>query len=149
MGKEPEMLLWRLAFQHLLISMVGFGFRVYSQQRTASSQAQEWAGLHQRFVEALLGEELTLEIDPRGRLILMDESPTSMPRDIDGDGFKETVVLSAKDAARLVREAPEDLYAAMRGAVGSWDLLPRQVTVPGRAVSGVGRSANGTCRRDR
>jgi hypothetical protein len=129
-GSQPDMLLWRLAFQHLLVSMVGFSFRVYSQQRTATRQAQEWGALHQHFVEALLAEEVILQIDPRGRLIVMDESPTSMPRDVDGDGFKETIVLSAQDASRIVRESPEDLYSLMRGVVGTWDCMPTSPASP-------------------
>jgi DNA phosphorothioation-dependent restriction protein DptH len=123
-AEQPDMLLWKLAFQHLLISMFSFGFRVYSQQSQVANQARDWSALHQRFVEAVLSEELQLEVDASGRLIVMDGSPTSVPRDIDEDGFKETIAISARDAAGIVKDVPTELYQAIRDAVGDWGFMP-------------------------
>ena len=123
-AEQPDMLLWKLGFQHLLISMLSFGFRVYSQQSQAAHQARDWSAFHQRFVEAVLSEELQLEVDMSGRLIVMDGSPTSVPRDIDDDGFKETIAISARDAAGIVKGVPSELYQAIRDAVGDWGFMP-------------------------
>jgi hypothetical protein len=125
---DSDLLLWKLAFQHLLLSMVGFGFRVYSQHRLAAQQPREWSVFHQRFVEAVLSEELKLTIDSIGRLVVIDKSPTSMPRDHDGDEFKETIVLSARDAAEIIKSKPDDLYASIQGVVGHWNLIPTSNT---------------------
>jgi len=121
---QPDMLLWKLGFQHLLISIVSFGFRVYSQQSLAARRSREWSASHQRFVEAVLSEELQLEIDPVGRLILMDGSRTSLPRDVDEDDFDETISISSLDAASIVNGDPSELFQSIREAVGDWRLLP-------------------------
>jgi len=124
---EQDMLLWKLGFQHLLISMLSFGFRVYSQQAKAVQNVKEWTALHQRFVEAVLSEELQLEVDGIGRLVVIDNSPTSVPRDIDDDGFKETIVISLSDAGCMIKGDPSELYQAIRGAVGDWGFMPTGV----------------------
>lgn len=123
---QPDLLLWKLALQHLVLSVVGFGFRVYSQHRQLSQQPREWSLYHQRFVEAVLGDELELTIDPVCRLITIDRAPTSLPRDQDQDGFKETIQLSANDAAQIVRSNAEDLYSGIRSTIGSWRLIPAE-----------------------
>lgn len=125
-AEQPDLLLWKLALQHLILSIVGFGFRVYSQHRQLAQDPRQWSLHHQRFVEAVLGDDLDLTIDPVCRLITVDRSPTSVPRDQDQDAFKETIQLSATDAANIVRANPEELYSAIRGAVGAWNLLPAQ-----------------------
>jgi len=128
-SEQPDMLLWKLGFQHLLTSILSFGFRVYSQQSQASNHSQEWTTLHQRFVAALLSEELQLEVDKVGRLIVMDGSPTSVPRDIDGDGFTEMITINAHDAACIVKGDSNELYRAIRDAVGEWRLMPPEEAI--------------------
>jgi hypothetical protein len=123
-SEESDLLLWRLALQHLILSMVGFGFRVYSQHRVVSQQPKEWAASHQRFVEAVVSNELDLQIDMTGRLVVIDRSPNSAPRDHDNDGFSETIVISAKNARDIVASVPAALYVDIRAAVGNWNLLP-------------------------
>ena len=120
----PDLLMWKLAFQHLLLSMLDFGFRVYSQQMLASNTPREWSSMHQRVLTAVLSDELKLEIDPTGRLILFDATGSSAPRDVDGDGFKETIALSAIDSGRIVREVPTELYADIRLALSDWAFFP-------------------------
>ncbi len=128
---EPEMLLWKLAFQHLLTSMIGFGFRVYSQQSTIASQRSKWSSLHARAMEAILSDEMELEIDAHGRLIVIDGSNSSGPRDSDGDGFKETIVLSHGDAASVVKDESPSIYAAIKAGLGDWGVLPKEKEVIG------------------
>lgn len=124
-ASDPEKVLWQLAFQHLLASIVTYGFRVYSQQRVARKHSDNWDHAYVRVIEAILGDECVLEIDGQGRLIVVDGSSTSGPRDIDGDGLIDTIVLSHADAAQIVVGDPVVAYSAMRASLGDWRLLPQ------------------------
>jgi DNA phosphorothioation-dependent restriction protein DptH len=116
---------WKLTFQHLLLSMVGFGLRVYSQHQLVSQQPKAWATYHERIAAAILEAEPTsIDIDEAGRLIVVDGTPESLPRDHDGDGFPETIVIAAVDAARMVSGDPRSFYDMVRSKVGNWGLMP-------------------------
>ncbi len=127
-SEEQEMVLWRLAYQNLIASMVGYGFRVYSQQLAESGRAGEWSVLHAKAMEAILSSELAIEVDAHGRLIVIDGSAASGPRDTDGDGFNETIELSQADASLIARGHSEDLYLSMHASVSTWGLLPSEST---------------------
>jgi len=122
---DPDLLLWKVAYQHLLVCMLSFGFRVYSQQRVASNQSREWTSYHARFIQAILADELKLECDTRGRLVVIDGSPSSGPRDFDDDSFRETIGLSPSDAASIVKDHPSPICSLVREKVCDWELLPR------------------------
>lgn len=124
---DQEMLIWRLAYQNLLSSMIGYGFRVYSQHLAEGGKASAWAGLHSRVMESILSAELDLEIDGNGRLIVIDGTTSSGPRDTDGDSFKETVELSQSDASLIVRGDTDAFYQSMKASIQDWELLPREV----------------------
>jgi DNA phosphorothioation-dependent restriction protein DptH len=130
LGSESDLVLWRLAFQHLLGSMLGFAFRVYSQQRLAANQSTQWTEIHARVIGALFAEEAQLEIDPVGRLMVLDKSTASAPRDVDGDMFHETLVLSPHDAASVLLAAEPDIYQLVKKRIGDWSLLPKASGVP-------------------
>lgn len=115
---------WRLTFQHLLLSMLGFGMRVYSQQQSVALNAGRWAGFHEQVSAALLLSKPPLEIDSNGRLIVIDGSTYSGPRDHDADGFSETIVISSKDASQMVGDSSEAFYEVVRAAVADWGLMP-------------------------
>lgn len=124
---DQEMLIWRLAYQNLLSSMIGYGFRVYSQHLAEGGKASAWAGLHSRVMESILSSELDVEIDGSGRLIVIDGTTSSGPRDTDGDSFKETVELSQADASLIVRGDTDAFYQAMKASLQDWKLLPRDI----------------------
>lgn len=121
---EAEISLWTLAFQHLLIAMIGYGFRVYSQQALANERSLLWTSFHQRVASAIFANEMKIEIDPRGRLIVVDTSHTSRHVDVDGDGFAETMIVSPHDASIILKEDPTSFYKMIRQALGCWQLLP-------------------------
>jgi hypothetical protein len=130
--------LWRLAYQHLLISMLDFGFRVYSQREVVRRDPEVWTRLHQQTIAAILGETAELEVDPAGRLVVFDATELSTHQDLDNDGLKETVVVSPKDAAALVLDRAASLVHNVRRAIGDWQLLPKaiyRVPSPPAAVS--------------
>lgn len=135
--EDQEMLLWRLAYQNLLTSMIGYGFRVYSQHLAEGGKIGVWSNLQSKVMEAILFSELTVEVDDRGRLIVIDGSASSGPRDTDGDGFKETIEISQADASLVVRGQSGSLYQSMKDCLGNWQLLPTtsQTAMPVPAVS--------------
>lgn len=125
-ARDPELVMWKVAFQHLVVSMISYAFRVYSQRRVATSQAKEWTQLHARCVEAIFADAMELVFDPKGRLIIVDGSSMSALRDNDADGFDETIVLCATDAASVIKDSNSQVCTEIRGRVGSWGLLPLQ-----------------------
>ncbi len=127
---QPEMTIWKLAFQHLMLSMMNFGLRVYSQQESVLRRSARWSALHLRVTGAILSDEIALEIDPVGRLIVIDGAPNSLPQDYDGDGFAETIVLSRKDAGAIVLDNANEIYDSIKARIGKWNLLPQQLPPP-------------------
>ncbi|MCD9027830.1 hypothetical protein LDO26_06385 [Luteimonas sp. BDR2-5] len=123
-------LAWKLAYQHLLLSMVGFGLRVYSQHVLAKEQTGRWASYHERIAAAMLGPTSEITIDDSGRLIVVDGSSTSNALDHDGDGFHESISVSPQDAGRIVGGDAQGFYETVRAKVGDWRLLP-----PGHTAS--------------
>lgn len=127
---DQEMLIWRLAYQNLLSSMIGYGFRVYSQHLAEGGKASAWAGLHSRVMESILSSELELDVDGNGRLIVIDGVTISGPRDTDGDGFKETIELSQVDATMIVRGDTDAFYQSTKALLQDWELLPQRTSQP-------------------
>ena len=115
---------WRLAYQHLLLSMIGFGLRVYSQHSIVGDQATRWAEYHEGIASAILCAESPIVVDGAGRLIVIDGSGISDCHDWDGDGYPESVVVSAGDAGRIVAADAQAFYDAVRAKVGEWRLMP-------------------------
>lgn len=122
--RATQSLAWKLAYQHLLLSMIGFGLRVYSQHELVREQAGRWAGYHERIAAAILGPSPEITIDLHGRLIVVDGSPLSDAHDHDGDGFRESIAISPMDAGRIVGGDAQAFYEAVRAKVGDWNLLP-------------------------
>lgn len=126
--RASKSLAWSLTYQHLLLSMIGFGLRVYSQHQAEGGQAVRWASYHEQIAAAILDPGSKPSIDLRGRLIVVDESTLSGPLDRDGDSFEETIVISSKDAGRIVVDNDsQSFYNAVRAKVEDWELLPPQL----------------------
>lgn len=123
-SEDQEMVLWRIAHQTLLTSMIGYAFRVYSQRLAAQGKSGEWSRLHARVMEAILGSQAAVQVDARGRLIVIDGSSQSGTRDTDGDGFHESIELSHKDAALFIRGEHDALCTAMKQKIGGWGMFP-------------------------
>lgn len=119
---------WQLAYQHLLLAIIGFGMRVYSQHPELTAATSEWAGFHQGIAEAILGDSRAVTVDDRGRLIIIDDSPVSDAIDRDGDGFEEVIVVGTKDAGRIVAGDAQAFYDGVKGKVADWGLGVREQT---------------------
>ncbi len=128
--RAANSLAWKLAYQHLLLSMVGFGLRVYSQQEAISKTGARWAEYHEMIASGILGPAPVTSVDSRGRLIVVDNSTQSGPRDHDGDGFAESIFISLPDAGRMVAGDAQVFYEAVRDKVGNWELLPDAAKAP-------------------
>lgn len=115
---------WKLAYQHLLLSMIGFGLRVYSQHELVSTQTERWSGYHERIAAEILAPDSSITIDESGRLLVVDGTPLSDAHDHDGDGFSESISISPKDAGKIVGGDPQEFYEAVRSKVGDWRLMP-------------------------
>lgn len=127
-----ESQLWKVAYQHLMLSMVGFGLRVYSQHPLAMANQFRWANYHERIAATILGAAPgSVQIEDRGRLIIVDASACSDCRDTDGDGMPETIVICNADAGRIAIGDASAFYDAVKTKVGHWKLLPE----PGMQVA--------------
>lgn len=122
--KGKQSLLWRLALGHLMLSMISFGLRIYGQNRTLSPDGRQWSMLHESVAAGVLGGTVDIQVDERGRLIVIDSSPVSGPSDRDGDGFPETITLSLGDASRVMVGDPVSLYSGIRQQLGDWEVEP-------------------------
>lgn len=125
-AENPELAIWRLTFNHLLISMIDFGFRVYSQRAGTPALAAQWAEAHQSVMQSILTDEANIQIDEVGRLIVIDGSGDSKTCDIDGDGFDETLVLCHSDAKKVIFGPVQDIYENIAGKLGTWKLMPEK-----------------------
>jgi DNA phosphorothioation-dependent restriction protein DptH len=125
--RASKSLVWRLAFQHLLLSMISFGLRVYSQHHLLVGQSTRWASYHEAITATILDPRSSISIDESGRLIVVDDSSQSDSYDRDGDGLEETIVISQEDAGCIIAGDTQTFYNAVRSKVGYWGLFPKQV----------------------
>lgn len=116
--------MWGIAYRGLLAALLDYGFRVYGQL-SRFLQQDEWVAQHSAALRALGSRELETRIDARGRLVLIDASNSSTMADLDEDGFKETVVLSHRDALAILKSTDGNLLAGMRAHLGTWELQPQ------------------------
>lgn len=121
-SEQPR--LWTLAYQHLLLSIIGFGLRVYSQHHDVIGHSARWSEFHERIARAILNGTDCVEVDTRGRLIILDDNPSSKPQDFDGDGFEETIIIGREDAGKVVADDPAIFYEMVRARLGDWQLMP-------------------------
>jgi len=133
-GQKSDLHLWQLTFQHLLSSIVSYGFRVYSQHVMDAANSRLWAQHHQRVIGAILADEIELDIDASGRLIVLDSSNYSGPKDYDGDGFAESITISPQDAAKIMVGDTAALYAGLKSMLGQWRLMPSRMVLTKIAI---------------
>jgi len=144
--QSKKLELWGVAWRSLLATLLDYGFRVYGQL-DQFVQYKEWAAQHSATLRSLMNNELDIEVDQRGRLIVIDDSNNSAPGDADNDGFDETIVLSHKDGFSVLAEGGGTLVQAMRRRVDHWQLKPAAAALdtdahsntPGRERINTGR----------
>jgi DNA phosphorothioation-dependent restriction protein DptH len=128
---SQESSLWGVAWRSLVGSWLDYSFRVYGQLEIFMRQ-EEWSQLNSSALAELMSENLDIEIDTRGRLFVIDHSNSSCPVDIDGDGFRETVVLSHADAFSLLTNGDSSFAASIPATLGDWGLSPESISLPSK-----------------
>lgn len=121
---EGQTVAWSLGFQHLLLSIIGFGMRVYSQHPDVLGKEAQWSLLHEQIAAAILDPAPCVSVDQRGRLVIVDDNARSGVRDRDGDGFDETITIGSADGGQIVAGDPLAFYEGVRAKVGDWGLFP-------------------------
>lgn len=123
MGQKNE--LWGIAWRSLIASWIDYAFRVYGQLDQFLRHA-DWAKLHEEVLAAVMSGVLLPEIDERGRLLVVDQSSTSGPADVDGDGFMESIVLSHPDGFSVLDSRHGQLVEGIVALLGDWELAPNR-----------------------
>ena len=115
--------LWSIAWRSLLATLIDYGFRVYGQLEQFM-QHEEWARQHSAVLRALSNGDLRVDVDCRGRLVVIDSTNSSLPQDLDGDEYPETLVMSHKDAFSLLAGDCESFVEGARARLDDWQLKP-------------------------
>jgi hypothetical protein len=135
-AKGEESVIWKLAVNHLILSMISFGLRIYGQNKAIAAIGREWASVHEALAQALLSGSMDLQFDGIGRLVVIDSTAGSGPADRDGDGFSETIVISLADATKVMAGESELLYQAIHNSLGDWRAVPLYLTPHAKADGG-------------
>ncbi len=121
MGQKHE--LWGIAWRSLIASWMDYAFRVYGQLDQFLRHS-DWAKIHEEVLAGVMSGSLHIEIDERGRLIVVDLSSTSGPADVDGDGFQETIALNHSDGFSVLDSRHAQLVDGIVALLGDWNLTP-------------------------
>ncbi|RDH85969.1 MAG: hypothetical protein DIZ80_00390 [endosymbiont of Galathealinum brachiosum] len=121
--KAKEFDLWGIAWRNLLATMLDYGFRVYGQLEQFMNQ-KEWAQQHSSILKSIANNELDIDIDTRGRLIVIDSSENESLQDIDKDGFNETMHLTHAEAFSVLARCDSAFSKSINSKMGNWQLLP-------------------------
>ncbi|GAB5562632.1 MAG: hypothetical protein SynsKO_42790 [Synoicihabitans sp.] len=117
--EAKETAIWGVAQKHLLCSWLDYGFRVYGQLDQFRNDTK-WNTFHQKTISAILGEEIAVEIDTRGRLVVIDGTRQSDYLDTNGGGFHDTLVISHRDAERIIRSPEASIIPKIVEQLGPW-----------------------------
>ena len=123
--KASKFELWGIAWRNLLATMLDYGFRVYGQLDQFMNQ-KEWAEQHSAILRSIADKELEIDVDKRGRLIVIDSSGNASQQDIDKDGFSETILLSHTEAFSVLERSDGAFAKKINSIIGDWQLKPEQ-----------------------
>ncbi|MDA7823656.1 hypothetical protein N9A58_08735 [Opitutales bacterium] len=119
LSSAKETALWSIACKHLLCTWLDYGFRVYGQLDQYRN-APKWSSFHQQMISAVLGDEIPIEVDPLGRLVLIDASQQSEYFDTSGTGFNDTLVIAHSDAEKILRTPAKSILTKIVELLGHW-----------------------------
>jgi DNA phosphorothioation-dependent restriction protein DptH len=115
--------LWGIAWRNLIATLLDYGFRVYGQLDQFMNQ-KEWAEQHSAILRSIADNELEIDIDTRGRLIVIDSSDNASQQDIDKDGFSETIRLSHAEAFSVLARSDGEFSQTINSKLDDWQLKP-------------------------
>lgn len=132
---DPATRLWCLAKCSLFADLLDFGFRIMANV-SGSGWDKQRAELQAAALAAIMADTASIDIDLRGRLIVVDKSSESQSLDSDGDRFFETVSLSEEDAIGLLQDKPPAVVTKLAGILKDWEL--GAPTAPGHSPGSSG-----------
>jgi hypothetical protein len=136
-GNDSE--IWAFAWRSLLSTLVDYAFRVYSQLDFIDKA--NWASKHSDVLQGIAANDIAIDVDATGRLLVVDRSDTSSPEDIDRDAFDETIVLNHKDALSVINGTCSILVSDIREKVNDWNLMPLETDQKNEDVGATEREA--------
>ena len=131
--------IWAFGWRSLLSTLVDYAFRVYSQLDFIDKA--NWASKHSDVLQGIAANDIAIDVDDTGRLLVVDRSDTSSPEDIDRDGFDETIVLNHKDALSVINGTCSILVSDIREKVNDWKLMPLETVQKNEDVEATIREA--------
>lgn len=129
LSSAAETALWGIACKHLLCTWLDYGFRVYGQLDQYRNDPK-WSSFHQQMISAVLSDEIPIEIDPLGRLVIIDSSQQSQYFDTSGNGFNDTLVIAHSDAEKIIRTPEKSILPKIVEMLGHWgcEVSQRKIT---------------------
>ncbi|MCC7083670.1 MAG: AAA family ATPase [Pirellulales bacterium] len=119
--EDPPNELWRVCRRGILGQLLDLGFRIYANERVHGVNADAWTEIHQRVIRDVVFETAQITVAAAGKLIAFDQSPYTVVSDLDGDGRRDTVVVSPNDAESLLVGHPP-LSSAAAESIALLDL---------------------------
>ena len=119
-SKARENNMWGIAWRNLLATLLDYGFRIYGQLDIFLSK--DWAVHHTKILQSLSHEDMTIEFDRRGRLILIDKGHSGAFLDSDGDGFDETLRISHAEALSILNRDTSHVAEDVKNMLADWEL---------------------------
>jgi DNA phosphorothioation-dependent restriction protein DptH len=135
-AKANSVELWGIAWRNLLATMLDYGFRVYGQLDKFMKH-NEWAAQHSNILKSIASNELDIEVDGRGRLLIIDSSGGESKQDADGDNFHETICLTHAEAFSVLTRNDLSFTNTINANMGDWELQPKGFIVPAKAIDTV------------
>ena len=113
--------MWGIAWRNLIATMLDYGFRIYGQFDLFLSP--EWSDTHAAILQRLSHENMLIECDRRGRMILIDDGGSNALLDSDGDGFDETLRISHAQALLILSRQDPSISEKIKSLLGNWELM--------------------------
>jgi Holliday junction resolvasome RuvABC ATP-dependent DNA helicase subunit len=101
-AQPPENDLWGVCGTTLLARCLDLAFRIYADETIHGKTPAEWSNIEQAVLTAVLEGTAAITLNTAGRVIAFENTTAPAILDMDGDGRKDTAVLSLNDAAILL-----------------------------------------------
>ncbi len=101
-SEPPPSELWITCGRALLAQCLDFAFRIYADPAVHGHAVKEWTDIHGFVIQEVLSGRAELVVNVAGRLLAFDNSEASSVRDLDGDQFVDTAILSFQDSKVLL-----------------------------------------------
>jgi DNA phosphorothioation-dependent restriction protein DptH len=94
--------LWTVCSSGLLGQALELAFRIYADPTVHNGSPEDWTGIQERVISAVLNQGTEITVSAKGRLLVFDQSPQSATLDADSDSRFDTAVIGRQDASILL-----------------------------------------------